>query len=120
MRAAREDAVKPCLLILVSWRGEGGAGELLSVETVRWFLWGVLADWEGIRDSLGSVVRRNNAWLALRSIDRAPEIAADGWWLYLLEVRVEAVLVTILLLEVKFCDRHYDGAPSDESMSSLA
>lgn len=118
VRAAREDAVKPCLLVLVSGRREGGAGELLSVETVWRLLWGVLADRQGIRDSLGSVVGRNNPWLALRPVDTAPEIAADGWCLYLLEVRVEAVLVTVLLLEVKFCDRHYDAAPSGQSLSS--
>lgn len=53
---AREDAVEPCLLVLVARRGEGGAGELLSIETVWWLLRGVLADGEGIGDSFGSVV----------------------------------------------------------------
>lgn len=58
VRTAREDAVKPCLLVLITGCGEGGARELFSIETVWWFLWGVLADGEGIRDGLGSVVRR--------------------------------------------------------------
>lgn len=41
--ARGQDAVEPGLLVLVSGRGEGGAGELLGVEAVGWLLRVVVA-----------------------------------------------------------------------------
>lgn len=52
MRSGREDAVEPSLLVVGAGGGEGSAGELFSVETIRWFLWGVGADWESSLDGL--------------------------------------------------------------------
>lgn len=52
--AGRQDTVQPCLLVLVAGSCEGGAGELLGVETVWWLLGGVLADGEGALDGFGS------------------------------------------------------------------
>ena len=53
VRSGREDAVEPGLLIVSTGGGEGGAGELFGVETIRRFLWGVGADREGSLDGLG-------------------------------------------------------------------
>lgn len=54
--ARRQDAVQPCLLVLVAGGCEGGSGELLGVEAVGGLLGGVLADGEGALDGFGSVV----------------------------------------------------------------
>lgn len=53
VRSGREDAIEPGLLVMGTGSGEGGARELFGVETIRWFLWRVGADWEGSLDGLG-------------------------------------------------------------------
>lgn len=49
-----QNAVEPCLLVLVSRRGEGGAGELFGVQAKGWFLGRVLANGESALDGFGS------------------------------------------------------------------
>lgn len=57
MRSGGEDAVEPSLLVVGAGGGEGSARELFGVETIRWFLWGVGADWERSLDGLGPLER---------------------------------------------------------------
>src|SRR5207248_4929003 len=50
---ARPDAVQPGALVLLAWRGERRAAELLGVKTVIDLLGGVAADRQGAGQRLG-------------------------------------------------------------------
>jgi len=76
VRAGREDAVQPRLLVLVPRRRKCRARELLGVEPVRRLLWRVVA---------------------------YGQCAGDGFSLVL---AAKAILVAILLFEVKLRDGH--------------
>lgn len=56
MAAGGKDAVEPGLFVLMAWRGEGCARELLGVESVWWLLWGVAADRESSFDGFGFMI----------------------------------------------------------------
>jgi hypothetical protein len=89
-----QDAVEPCLQILVTWSCEGGAGEFFSVEAIGRLLGRVGAYWEGPGNGFRPDFINLILGVVLENV---------------LVVRLEAILVSIFLWCFEWCDRHFGG-----------